>query len=99
MSRRTRFIILAGIILFAASCLYPPWVGVYDNRFPLPLGALRAYAPVPCGWGPLWRSTDATVDLPLLAIEWALIAAVTSGTVLLAARRRDVGAANHPEAN
>jgi len=105
MSRRTRFILLAGILLFIASCLYPPWETVQqDIGF---RGTVQPKIRRDCGWGPLWRSTymgydtgmsDASLAWPRLAIEWAIIAAVTSGTVLLAARRRDVGAADHPEA-
>jgi hypothetical protein len=83
MSRRIRLIILAGIVLFVASCLYPPWEVVSPKVH-------RDY-----GWGPLWHPPysgeypyDVSVAWPRLTLEWAVIAAVTGGLVLVAVRDR-----------
>ena len=88
MSQRTRIIILMGIVLFVASCLYPPWETVQQDISIR--GAALPKIHRDCGWGPIWRSTytgynmsDASLAWPRLAVEWAIIAAVTGGMVLL----------------
>ena len=84
-----RFILIAALLLFTASCLYVPW------RMRVPYGTLFVgYAPLWTGPRYVWVGgfsaglvrERATIDYGRVGLECAALAALTAVALLLANR-------------
>jgi hypothetical protein len=81
-TRKTKILIIA-LAVFLAACLFPPWLNVLDVPYHVhqrtPAGHEFFFSP-PVSKGGAW---SVEVDLKMLFVEWAALAAITGAVWLI----------------